>query len=367
MRSHTSRAWLEVDLAALRRNAELLGSRAGVPLVPMVKADAYGLGAVRVSRALEPLDPYAFGVATVAEGVELREAGIARRILVFTPVSLEELAELRAARLTPTLGSARQIECWADGGGGDWHLAIDTGMSRAGIRWDEVSTLGAVLERHPPAGAFTHFHSAELNDGSLEVQERRFLTALDRLPARPVVLHAENSPALERRRPSPWSIARPGVFLYGVGGGAGAEVRPEPVAHLRGRIVELRTIGDGETVSYDATYVARGARRVATVALGYGDGYRRALGNRGTALVHGQRAPVAGLVTMDMTMLDVSEIPCDVGDVATFLGRDGDLLLTVDDVASTAQMSPYELLTGLRMRVPRVYRDAGHDGVTGDA
>jgi alanine racemase len=351
----TARAWLEVDLAALVRNASTLRARAGVPLLPMVKADAYGLGAVPAARALEAVDPWAFGVASVDEGTALRAAGIGRPILVFTPLLQADLPAARAAGLTPTLHRAADIVAWHDAGGGPWHLAIDTGMSRAGARWDALAPLADAIRRCPPEGAFTHFHSADRGDGSLQAQEARFREALDALPVRPPMLHAENSPAIERSAGSPWTVARPGVFLYGVGSDAG--VAAEPVAHLRARIVDVRDVADGETVSYGGAYRAVGARRIATASLGYADGYRRALGAQGEALVGGRRVPVAGVVTMDMTMLDVTDVPCEVGDVATFLGRDGDAELAVCDVARRGDLSPYELLAGLRLRVPHVYRD----------
>jgi alanine racemase len=228
-------------------------------------------------------------------------------------------------------------------------------MNRAGVPWTDVAALRPLLERVPPEAAYTHFHSADVDAASVAEQLRRFRCALDALPERPRLLHAENSPALERGGRSPWDLARPGVFLYGVGGGEGATMRPEPVVHLRAPVVELRTVPDGETVSYGATYRARGERRVATLGIGYADGYRRALSNRGVALLNGRRVPVAGIVTMDMVMLDVTDVPCAIGDVATLIGRDGDDVLTVDDVARAGDLLSYELLVGLRLRARRVY------------
>ncbi|MFL5577140.1 MAG: alanine racemase [Gemmatimonadaceae bacterium] len=359
-RGAAARAWVEVDLDAVRRNAEAVRRRAGVPIVPMVKADAYGLGAVPVARALEPLDPWAFGVATVAEGEELRAAGIARPILVFTPLPPCELPAARAARLTPVLGDPAAIAAWARGGRDPWHLGIDTGMSRAGIRWDEVGALRDLVAELPPQGACTHFHSAQLDDDSRDVQERRFADALAALPARPSVTHVENSAAVERRAPSRWSLARPGIFLYGVGCGNGA-VEPDPVVALRARVVELRAVEAGESVSYDATWRASSRRRVATLAIGYADGYRRALGNRAAVLVGGTEVPVIGVVTMDMTMIDVTDVPCAVGDVATLIGADGGRRLSVAEVARAGGLSPYELLTGLRSRVTRLYAGGGSE------
>lgn len=355
----TTRAWVDIDLGALVRNGAALARHAGVPLVPMVKADAYGLGAVACARALEALDPHGFGVATVAEAAELRAGGIARRIYVFSPLLPADFAAARAVGAIPTLGDAAAIAAWIDSGGGAWHLAIETGMFRAGVRWTDVGTLADLLRRHPPEGAFTHFHSAERNDGSWEAQEARFVEALAALPARPALLHTQNSAGIVRRSPSRWSFVRPGVFLYGVGSGDGAAIAPEPVVHVRARVLEVRDLRDGDTVSYLGTWRSVGVRRVATLGIGYADGYRRTLGNRGPALLNGGRTTVAGIVTMDMTMIEVTDLACAVGDVVTLIGREGDQLLSVEDVATVADfMSPYELLTGLRQRMPRIY--GGH-------
>ena len=350
------RAWVDVDLGALLRNARQLQSWSGVPLLPMVKADAYGVGAVAATRTLERLDPYGYGVATVAEGEVLRAAGIRRRIVVFTPLLASELPRARAAGLTPSLHRAEDVERWASLGDHAWQLAIDTGMSRAGVRWDAVDALVAAAAAHPPEGAYTHFHSADSDDASRAEQEARLGAAVARLRERPPVVHAENSPGAERAGRSRWDVVRSGVFLYGVS--AGAVLPVEPVAHLRARVVDVRDLRDGETVSYGATWRARGPRRIATVPVGYADGYRRALSSRGVALLGGREAPVAGIVTMDMTMLDVTELPCAPGDVATLLGRDGAAVLSVADVAARGDLSPYELLTGLRLRLPHFHRDA---------
>lgn len=359
----TARAWLDVDLGALAANAACMRARARVPLVPMIKADGYGLGAVAVARALLAAgDPWGFGIATVEEGRALREAVIGSRLLVFTPLLPDEFARAHALGLTPVLHRAGDVRRWAEASGGaPWHLGIDTGMARAGVRWDALDdALLDAVGAHPPEGACTHFHSAERADGSRAAQTARFLAAVERLPARPPLLHAENSPAVEAEGPSPWDLVRPGVFLYGVsvapGPIAGAPA-PRPVAHLRARVVDLRDVAAGEGVSYGATSPAAHPRRIATVAVGYGDGYRRALSDRGEAIVGRHVVRVAGLVTMDMTLLDVTGIPCAVGDVATLVGAAGGRLLTVADVARRAELSPYELLTGLALRVPRRYHE----------
>jgi alanine racemase len=388
------RAWIDIDLGALVRNGAAMAARAGVPMLPMVKADGYGVGAVAAARALERLSPWGYGVATVDEGVELRAAGIDRPVLVFTPILEADIAGARDARLTPVLGSGAMIAAWAAAtGNADWHLGIDTGMGRSGVRWDEVGPLRDVLRGAPPAGACTHFHSADRDDHTEAQQLQRFASALDALPARPTVLHAENSAAIERlEHPSAWTFVRPGVFLYGVASraapaGGGRQQRAmlvsEPVVSLHARIAELRTIGAGETVSYGGTYTARAPVRIATVPVGYGDGYRRAFGNVGAALVRRQRVPVVGMVTMDMTLLDVTGIACETGDIVTLLGRAAATLpaavptavpatepLTVPPepppvvdlvgAARDAGLSPYEVLTGLRLRLPRVYVGDAH-------
>jgi len=355
MKQALARALVEIDLGALQRNGAAVGRRAGVPLLPMIKADAYGLGVEGAVRALEVLEPWGYGVATVIEGEELRGLGVSRPIVIFTPLLHAELTRARSARLTPTLGFPREIEAWLRAGGGAWHLSIDTGMSRAGIPWREIAQIAQLAALAPPEGAFTHFHSAELNDGTLGAQERLFREAISSLPSRPRLLHADNSAAIARKGRSAWDLVRPGIFLYGVGSGSSAAIQPEPVVHLRAPIVEIRTLEPGDTVSYDATLRVERSTRIATLAVGYADGYPRSLSQVGSVLVGGTIAPIAGTVTMDMTMIDVTTVKCEVGDAVTLIGRSGNTVLTVERVADDASMSPYELLTGLRSRVERTY------------
>ena len=353
-----TRAWVEIDLGALVRNGRRFATAAGVPLLPMVKADGYGLGAVRAARALQAIDPWGFGVATIEEGAELRHAGITERILVFSPLLPSQFDAAQRLNLTPVLGDRGAIERWI-GRERPWHLAIDTGMSRAGVAWRDVPSVRDLAAQYPPEGVCTHFHSAQLPDGSREVQEKRFAEAVAALPFPPKLLHADNSAAIEHRAPSPYQIARPGLFLYGVGSGHGGRLEPERVVSLRARVVEVRIVQEGDTVSYDGTWKAPRAGRIATVALGYADGYRRVLGNKAHALLRGEAVPVVGVVTMDMTMLDVTDRKCAVGDIVTFIGVDGAAELKPGDVAAAGSLSPYELLTGLRSRLPRLYSAVG--------
>lgn len=348
------RAWVDVDLGALRRNAHALQQRAGVPLIPMVKAEAYGIGARAAVGALEPLEPWGYGVATVKEGESLRRSGVTRNIIVFTPLLYSEFAAAYAAGLIPTLGREEEIREWAPFGG-PYHLSIDTGMNRAGIPWRDAAQLRSIVREFPPAGAFTHLHSAELYDGSAELEEAQFRSALAELDISPPFLHVANSAAIVRYDQSPWNAIRPGIFLYGVGSGSDAKLQPEPVVHVRARVVDLRWVEVGDTISYDATYTVTSRQRIATVAVGYGDGYPRSLSSCGVALLRGQRIQVRGRVTMDMTMFDVTDVTCEVGDVVTLIGRDGGELLTAEEVSATAERSPYELLTGLSVRLDRIY------------
>ena len=349
---------LTVDLAAVRENYRLLARHAAVPLLPMVKSDAYGLGAVEVASILEAELPVAFGVASVAEGAELRRAGISRSIVVFTPALPHLFVEARAADLTLCLSNPGHLAIWRRLGG-IWQLPVDTGMSRAGVDWRDAAGLRDALDAGgEPIGVFTHFHSADTDPASMAIQEARFESVLAALPARPASVHAENSAALLQRGASKYDCARPGVALYGVSVGP-ARWTPRPVVALTGPIIELRQVHAGDTVSYGASWRAAGTRRIATVALGYADGYPRGAGSRATALVHDRSVPVAGLVTMDMTMCDVTDVPCVVGDCVTLIG--GAAGSGVSAVAAHAQRSPYEILTSLGSRAQRVHQRPARD------
>src|SRR5205809_3332263 len=182
-----SRAWIDVDLGALVENARTVARIAGAKLLPVVKANAYGLGAVAVARALEQVDPWGYGVATIEEGAELRAAGITRPILVFMPVRAQLFDQYDLHQLTPALGDAGSILEWTTRGERAFHVEIDTGMGRAGVRWDEIDELGAAVDSPSLEGCYTHFHSAERRDGSSELQLERFLGAVARLPRRPAL------------------------------------------------------------------------------------------------------------------------------------------------------------------------------------
>jgi len=230
-----------VDLAAVIENARTVARVSGTRLLPVVKANAYGVGAVAVSKALEALDPWGYGVATVAEGAELRAAGITRPVIVFMPVQPPLFAEFERWRLTPVLGDAAAIAAWTERGGSAFHLEIDTGMGRSGVRWDEIDTVRAVADTPAFAGCYTQFHSADRRDGTSEQQLERFERALARLPRRPPLVHVANSAAALSDRRFAFDLVRPGVFLYGGSPGAGFP-EPRPVVSVRARVLAVRSI-----------------------------------------------------------------------------------------------------------------------------
>ncbi len=362
MSGRYSRAWVEVDLAAVVENARTVARLAGSRLLPVVKANAYGVGAVAVSKALETLDPWGYGVATVEEGAELRAAGIARPVLVFMPVQPTLFDDFERYRLTPALGDADAIAQWTaragEGGPRPFHLEIDTGMRRSGVRWDEIERVREVANTPALEGCYTQFHSAERRDGSLERQTERFLAAVGKLARRPPLLHVANSAAALCDRRYAFDLIRPGVFLYGGSPGPGfPEARR--VVSLRARVLAVRHVAAGESVSYGAMWTAPAATRVATLGIGYADGVRRSLGlsGRGQVLLGGARCPIVGVVTMDLTMVEIGDRAVKVGDVATLIGDSdgGGGRISLEEYATSGDALQREALTSLGARLPRVY------------
>jgi alanine racemase len=343
-----------VDLEALLANAGTIRERAPrARLLPMVKANAYGLGAVPVARALERVDPWGFAVATAHEGKELRDAGITRPILVMAPQTAA-LGLVAEAGLTPALGSVEQIGAWlALAPGRPFHVEVDTGMARWGLWWESFgSNAPRFMDTPGFEGVFTHFHSPWDDPASVREQWRRFQAALATLSRRPALVHAANSVAALDFPETVGDLARPGIFLYG--GRAGTH-RPRQVVQWRARVLATRWVEAGATVSYGATYRAAERCCVATLGAGYADGLPRALSNTGAALVGGRRLPIAGRVTMDFTMVVSHDWEPTPGSVATLIGNDGAEAIELDDFAALAGTISYEILTGLGRRVTRVY------------
>jgi alanine racemase len=347
------RAWLDVDLGALVRNARRFQKLIGAPLLPMVKADAYGLGAMPVTRALEEVEPWGYGVATPEEGVQLRDAGISRPIVVFSPLHPDQIGRFRAGRLRPVIGDAAALDAWLAAQAGPFHIEIDTGMSRAGFQWHDEGSIAALAIRLNGAGdwegIFTHFHSADSDAASTREQAGRFRQVLGGLGRRPALVHQGSSASAQHGPEFGADLARPGIYLYG---GRAGPLEPEPVARLCARVVALRSLRPGDTVSYGAEARIDTRTTIATIGIGYGDGVPRALGSRGLVELQGAIVPIVGRVTMDMVMVDVRELPVAIGDTVTLFGG----LVALDDQASLAGTISYELLTMLTPRVTRRYR-----------
>ncbi len=365
-----TRAWMEVRAEALMANVARIRASVGpgARLVPMVKADDSGLGVKNAVAVLGRSDPWGFGVATVEEGMALRSDGVARPILVSSPAPPSSVEDAVAADLIlsvsddPSLalleGAVRKST-----GQASFHLEIDTGMGRAGFDWREVDEWAPRAHRAHEEGArwtgcFTHLHSADEGSDTVVAQWERFQAALAAAhPPAGVLVHALNSAGALRCPEYAADAVRPGIFLYGGRAGRGLP-EPEPVASVRARVVHVRQAPAGTTVGYGATYRATKDERWATVAIGYGDGLPRALGNRGSALVRGRRVPIIGRISMDVTVVDISEVASvDPGDVVTFFGTDGNEGITVDEVAELAGTISYEILTGFTPRLPRIWID----------
>lgn len=364
-----ARAWVDADLGALRANyrtiVSRIGDRAGV--IPMVKANGYGLGAESVVRALEGFAPLAFGVAAAHEGAALRTAGVGRPIIVFTPLSAADFEVAAAHGLTPAISSIEGLEQWVSLGAGGFHIEIDTGMGRAGFDWRETAIWGPQVRAlatsdTPWQGVFTHFHGADAADATPTISQwQRFQDALGQLPTSrdDLLVHACNSGAALRWPDYAADAVRPGIFLYGGHPAPGIMdppfLTPVPVVAVRARVVLVRDVPPGTSVGYGATHVSKTWERWATVGIGYGDGLPRALGNVGTALVRGRRVRIVGRISMDMTVVDVTGVEdARPGDVATFIGADGEEEILVDEVAAQAGTISYEILTGMTARLPRL-------------
>jgi alanine racemase len=356
MSARDSRAWVEVSLAAVVENARTVARAAGTRLLPIVKANAYGLGAVAVSGALEAVDPWGYGVATIEEGAELRAAGISRPILVLLPALAGRFAAYRELRLTPVFDAPDGLRAWVAGGGDPFHIEIDTGMARGGVRWDEIERIAPLTDTPGFEGAFTQLHSSECADGSTARQLERYLAALARLPRGPRLRHVANSAAALREPQCALDLVRPGVFLYG--GTPGGDVQPgRPVAGLRARVVSVRRVQAGDGVSYNARWIASRETTIATLGIGYADGVPATLGpnGRGQALLRGARCPIVGTVTMDLTLVDAGEVPVAVGDVATLLGEADGQRISLAELSAASGVQPRGLLTALGPRLPRLY------------
>lgn len=362
----------EIDLGAVQRNFLRVRGAVGpgVAVWGVVKADAYGHGAVAVARALEPLCN-ALAVSLVEEGMELRAAGVRAPIAVLGAYYDERHAATLAHRLVPVVYDAADLERFAAaaaqrGRRSDVHVKVDTGMSRLGIPTGELPRALSRLGSMPSlrlAGLCTHFASADVADGSATREALgRFAGCLGLARGQGLgglVNHAANSAAAIRFPEARLDAVRPGLALYGAMPSAHVSLPGlEAALRLSTRVMAVRELPAGATVSYGGLWRAPRPSRIATLPIGYADGYPRHV-EGAEVLVRGHRAPVVGAVCMDMLMVDVTDVPgAVVGDVVTLIGGDGADSITVDEVARWAGTISYEILCGISKRVPRVYKDA---------
>ena len=363
-----ARAWIQVRADALRHNYTRLREAVGpeARVLPMVKANAYGLGVEEVVSCLDPLDPWGFGVATVPEGVTLREWGVERPIVICSPTPMSSIDAAIEADLQLSVSSLRVLEridqvARAASRVASIHVDVDTGMGRSGFDWraaeEWLPAVAAPRDHVRWVGCYTHLHSADADGDSVEAQWLRLSDVLDRLDGvqDDLMVHVLNSAGAFRAPEHAKALVRPGIFLYGGEVGDGQPV-PQPVVSIHAMVVHTRDVEAGTTLGYGATHSATGPRRWATLSIGYGDGLPRALGNRGSALLHGVRVPIIGRISMDVTVVDITDVPEVIeGDVATLIGCDGGEIITLDDMALTAGTISYEILTGLTPRLPRTW------------
>ena len=361
-----------VDLAALRWNFRQVRKKVGrkVQVLSVVKANGYGHGACEVAKALEHEGSDAFGVATLEEGVELREAGIRSPIVIlagFYPAQLDQLLRHRLIPVAIEPDGLRRLETLARKRGVSlgFHLKVDTGMGRIGFLASEIDFWLPELSRLRSlrlGGLFSHFSHAE-NVGGIYTQNqlKLFHGSVARLRSAgydPPLVHLANSAAVIALPSAHFSMVRPGLMLYGIypSPGMASQVALKPVLSWKTRILQLKKIPKGSSISYGQTFVTRRGSLIATLPVGYADGYPRLLSNRGAVLVWGKRAPIVGRVCMDLTMIDVTDIRgVRQGDEVVLLGHQGREKLSADEMALWAETISYEILTSISARVPRIY------------
>lgn len=369
------RCYAEISLEAIGHNIREVKKRLpeGVKLLGVVKANAYGHGAVPVASYLENQVDY-FATATIEEAVELRENGISAPILILGYVSPSQYGDLVEYDITQTIDSYAQAlalekEAARQNRKAKAHLAVDTGMTRIGFQVTEhdadVAAKIADLPHIELEGMFTHFSCADQEDKtycSMQMEKYDKMTAL--LAERGVTIplrHICNSAGIMEFDDHRFEMVRSGIITYGIY--PSEEVKKErldliPALSWKSHVIHVKEVGPGIGVSYGATYVTeKPMTRIATVSAGYADGYPRALSNQGCVLIHGKKAPIIGRICMDQMMVDVTDIPdVQVEDVVTLVGTDGDETITIEEIANLAARFDYEMLCDISSRVTRVYK-----------
>ncbi len=375
----TRPTWAEVSLAKLRQNFRAVERHVGnqVIVCAVVKADAYGHGAVECSRALEQEGASWLGVTSLDEAIPLREAGVRTRILLMTGFWRGEEAEIVRLCLTPTVWEAEQIESLNHAAGMasrfPIHLKVDTGMGRLGAAIEDLPTICKVLKASSHLvleGISTHLASSEVLDAvSVQQQLQRFAQARTLLRDAgfdPPLIHAANTGAVIARPEALYNMVRPGIALYGYHlpfERAGKEVTDKttelgvaPVLNWKTRVLSLRKMPANQALGYGGTYVTKADATIAVLPVGYADGLNRQLSSRGRVIVRDQYAPIVGRVSMDLTLADVTSIPgTAVGDEVVLMGSCGKLAVDAMEHAQLANTTPYEILCSISKRVPRKY------------
>jgi alanine racemase len=368
------RCWAEIDLAALERNLRLI--RASLPshmrYVAVVKADAYGHGLPQTAARLMHAGADLFAVANLAEAAALREIGPGWPILLLSPLLPDEdryVAEYDLIATVSTLDEVRRLDAVgrASGRPVSVHLKIDTGMGRLGVWHEEAEKLCTEILAAPHiklAGVFTHFSSPDDDPVFTAEQRRRFLSALARCPGlelNRLFIHADNSAGLETLEAAgPFNAVRIGLLQFGIlprRDSLLAQVRAEPVFSFKTRVGIVKKLPRGTAISYGRTYTLKRDSLIAVLTAGYGDGIPRAASNRAQVLIRGSRCPVLGRVTMDQTIVDITDVPGVVsGDEAIIVGRQGGNEISLTEFSRFSDTIPWETLCSVTKRVPRLYK-----------
>ena len=372
------RIYARIDLDALEHNIEGIKKCKSddAMLMGVVKAGAYGHGADMVAHELEDMGFDWLAVATADEGIELRNSGIKTPILVLGYCDACQYPELIEWDITPTIYTydmAKSLDQIAKSAGKtvNIHIKIDSGMSRIGFLVEEktVETIQAIhaMEYLNIQGIFTHFACADTKDKShVEQQITKFRWMIDQLKRvgiSPDICHCSNSASIMELSTEHMNMVRAGIILYGLY--PSDEVSMDvldlkPVMSLYSHVVHLKEVEAGTTVGYGATYEAKKRTKIATIPVGYADGYPRSLSNKASVLIRGKRAPIIGRICMDQFMVDVTDIPeVAMGDVVTLIGCDGDDILSVEEISEMAGSFNYEFICDVSWRVPRVYYKEG--------
>lgn len=351
----TDRTWAQINLSALRENYKSIAKYVKLPVIAIVKADAYGHDSLMVAKALSREDVDLFAVACINEAKILRDGGIDKPILILGVTYEECMAELEKYNLIQTVPSVEYAEILAKNAPNiSVHIKVDTGMGRLGVKSaEEVKRIAEILSVE---GIFTHFADSDNVDLSYtDEQIEKFNEIIEKSGVSFKYRHAANSAAvLHCKKALTFDAVRPGIILYGIyPDGRHENIALKPVMSVFTRVSDVHVVKRGESISYGRTYVAERDMKVAVLPIGYADGLPRSLSNKGKFYINGKIAPIVGRVCMDLCMVDVSEIEVKAGDIAELFGEN----ISIDSVAECAGTIAYEICTGIAKRVPRVCVD----------